>query len=173
MLQDVLYLRKYNVPFQALSYCFGENAMKWYRMEQSLGQNSIVGTTIRWIDDLPLYCVADEKHTWVLGEKAYIAGTNAENCFFGTPKVKSADEADLTVGYGIYKPQAIEIQPDYTPKTVTTDGWLATKNAWKTLFSSYRLIAGFLHIYIKVRDQAKKKYSDIFSYISGGLWNCL
>jgi hypothetical protein len=35
--------------------------MKWYRIEQSLGRLSQVGTTIRWVDDLPEHVVADEK----------------------------------------------------------------------------------------------------------------
>jgi len=170
--EKVLYLRKYNVPFHALSYIFGKNPMKWYRIEQSLGRNSIVGTTIRWVDDLPEHAVADEKHTWVLGEKAYVAVTGAKNCFFGASVVENADETSLSAGYGVFKQETIEIQPDYTPKTVTTDGWLDTQNAWKTLFSSILLIACFLHIYIKIRDRAKKKYSDIFSEVSGKLWNC-
>jgi len=33
--------RKYNVPFHALSYVFGANAMKWFRIEQNLGKNSL------------------------------------------------------------------------------------------------------------------------------------
>jgi hypothetical protein len=41
--------------------------MKWYFITLYDGRNSIVGTTIRWIDDLPVYCVADEKLFEVLG----------------------------------------------------------------------------------------------------------
>jgi len=36
-----LMLRKFAVPFWALAYCFGKNAMYWYRMETSLGHDAI------------------------------------------------------------------------------------------------------------------------------------
>jgi len=51
--KKALFMRKFNVPFWALSYVFGKDPMYWYRIEQSLGQNSIVGTTIRNPADIP------------------------------------------------------------------------------------------------------------------------
>ena len=81
--EKALLLRKYNVPFHVLSYCFGYNAMKWFRMELSLGRNNLVGTTINWENDLPQHVDADEKHTWISGEKAYIAVTSANNGILG------------------------------------------------------------------------------------------
>lgn len=36
--------------------------MYWYRIEQALGRNSIVGTTVRKPDDIPPHLGADEKH---------------------------------------------------------------------------------------------------------------
>ncbi|MDL1986221.1 MAG: hypothetical protein LWX08_00960 [Deltaproteobacteria bacterium] len=58
-----LFLQKFDVPFWALSYVFGKDAMYWYRLEQSLGRNSIVGTTIKDVVCLPEHLSADEKHT--------------------------------------------------------------------------------------------------------------
>jgi hypothetical protein len=110
--------------------------------------------------------------TTIKGEKAYIATTCANNCILGAFIVKNADEIELTKAYGVFKKIAIVIQPDYEPKTVTTDGWLATQNAFKTLFSSIILIACFLHIFLKIRERSKKKYKEIFSGISDKLWNC-
>jgi len=42
-IEKAVFLRKFNVPFWALSYVFGQYPMYWYRIEQSLGRNSIVG----------------------------------------------------------------------------------------------------------------------------------
>ena len=42
-----LFLRSFGVPFWALAYAFGRSAMYWYRLELSLGRNSVVGTTVR------------------------------------------------------------------------------------------------------------------------------
>ena len=63
--EKVLFLRKFNVPFWALSYAFGRDPSYWYRIEQSLGRNRIVGTTIRNTDDIPQHLAADEKHSWI------------------------------------------------------------------------------------------------------------
>ena len=62
-IEKALFMRKFNVPFWALSHVFGKNPMCWYRIEQSLGRNSIVGTTIINPDDIPQHLGADEKHT--------------------------------------------------------------------------------------------------------------
>lgn len=67
-----LYLRRYGVPFDALAYVFGRDASYWYRLHQSLGRFSIVGTTVRNIQKIPVNLVADEKHSWLLGECIYI-----------------------------------------------------------------------------------------------------
>ena len=52
------------------------------------------------------------------------------------------------------------------------DGWKATRNAWKFLFSSVVIICCFLHVFIKIRDRAKKKYKDIFDEAASKLWDC-
>src|SRR5438067_10323659 len=42
-----LSLRRFGVPFWALAEVFGHDPMYWYRLEVSLGRNSVVGTTVR------------------------------------------------------------------------------------------------------------------------------
>ena len=144
--------------------------MKWFRISQNIGRNSIVSTTIKYVTDLPQHVIADEKHTWINGEKAYLATTCANHRILGASLVKNANETELTRAYGVLKTEAQVIQPDYAPKTVTTDGWLATQNAFQTLFSSARLIACFLPIFLKIRERCKNK--EIFSDRSDKLWNC-
>jgi len=87
-----LMLRKFAVPFWALSYCFGRDPMYWYRMEVSLGRYSIVGTTVRSVEKLPLHLAADEKHTKIKGEKAYIPCTVGNDCILGVALKKSAGQ---------------------------------------------------------------------------------
>jgi len=44
LIQDVetpLFLRKWSVPYWALAKAFGKNAMYWYRLETSLGRNTL------------------------------------------------------------------------------------------------------------------------------------
>lgn len=167
-----LFLRKFNVPFWALSQVFGRDPMYWYRLEQALGRNSIVGTTVRDADDIPEHLAADEKHTWILGDKVYVATTVGDECILGASIAGDAGEQSLRNTYQVFKDEAQCLKPDYTPTTVNMDGWQATRNAWKFLFTSVVIICCFLHVFIKIRDRAKKKYKDIFTEAASKLWDC-
>jgi hypothetical protein len=171
-IEKALFLRKFNVPFWALTYVFGRNPMYWHRMEAGLGRNSIVGTTIADADWLPEHVAADEKHSWLRGEKCYVATTVGAGCILGAAVAEDAGEEALTRAYRVFKEEAQCIKPDYAPATANTDGWSATQKAWKALFVSVVLIACFLHVYIKIRDRSKKKFRDLFHQTSTKLWEC-
>lgn len=91
-MEKALFLRKFDVTFWALEYVFGKDTNYWYRIEQNLGHNSIVGTTVKKPELLPEHLIADEKHTWVGGKKAYVATTAANEVFLGSSVVPNADE---------------------------------------------------------------------------------
>jgi hypothetical protein len=82
-IEKAIFLRKFNVPFWALSHVFGKDPMYWYRIEQAIGRNSIVGTTVKKPDDIPKDIAADEKHTWIIGDKVYVATTVGNECILG------------------------------------------------------------------------------------------
>jgi hypothetical protein len=171
-IEKALFLRKFSVPYWVLARTFGRNPMYWYRLECSLGRNSIVGTTVKDPNLLPKHLLADEKHSWIKGEKCYIATTVGEGCILGAAVAEDAGEQSLTKAYGVFKKEVECIKPDYAPETINTDGWQATQNALKALFASVMLVCCFLHIYIKMRDRAKKKFKDVFNNASSKLWDC-
>ena len=146
-----LFLRCFGVPFWALARVFGENPMYWYRLEVSLGRNSIVGTTVRQAE-IPQHLLADEHHQTLDGEKVYIATTVAQGCCFGAALSHSADEEGLTEAYGVFKQEALNVAPDYQPRTVNADGWAATRAAWKALFSLIVVLRCYLHGWLNIRD---------------------
>ena len=150
-----LFLRRFSVPFWGLAHAFGRDPMYWYRLEVSLGRNSIVGTTIRR-GDLPADLVADEHHQTHDGLKVYITTVVAEGCCLGASVVNTCDEIGLTKGYGTFKEEAQDVQPDYAPKTVNTDGWQATGLAWLALFPLVVVLRCFLHGWLKIRQGCKK-----------------
>jgi len=170
--ENALFLRKFGVPFWALAHCYGRNPMYWYRLEASLGRFSIVGTTIQDSKLLPRHIVADEKHTWLNGEKIYCATTVAKGCILGAALTESAGQEDLEAAYGVFKQEAQIINPDYCPETANTDGWVATRNALQALFPAMTLLMCFLHIFISIRDRSSKKFKDAFATVSEKLWNC-
>lgn len=170
--EKALFLRKFDVPFWALSYVFGKDHMYWYRLEQSLGRNSIVGTTIKDPELLPEHLAADEKHTRIKGEKAYVATTVGDQCILGASVAEDAGNESLNKAYGVFKDEAQLLDHDYGPKSVNTDGWKSTINAWKALFPSVAIICCFLHVFLKIRDRCSKKYKDLFLQVADKFWNC-
>ena len=170
--ESPLFLRKFAVPFWALSHCFGKNPMFWYRLEASLGRNSLLGTTIKSAEHLPQHLSADEKHTRLLGNKTYIATTAGSGCILGVGVSESASEEDLKKAYSVFKKEAACVNPEYRPDTVNTDGWLSTQNAWKKLFPGIAVISCFLHIFIGIRDRSRKKYKEHFLDVATRLWDC-
>jgi hypothetical protein len=128
--------------------------MFWYRLECGLGRASIVGTTVRR-GPLPEHLLADEHHQKRDGRKTYLATTVAQGCLLGVEPSDSADEAGLKAAYGIFQKEARDVKPDYTPRTVNTDGWSGTQAAWKALFPKTVLILCFLHAWLSIRDRAK------------------
>ena len=171
-IEKALFLRKFNVPFWALAHVFGKDHMYWYRMEQALGRNSIVGTTVKDPVDIPIHLGADEKHTRISGNKVYVATTVGGQCILGASVAKDAGEESLKKAYGVFKNEAQCKKPDYSPETVNIDGWKATRKAWSFLFTSVVIICCFLHIFIKIRDRAKKKHKAAFIDVASRLWDC-
>ena len=171
-MKKAFFFRKFDVPYWALAHAFGHNPVWWYRQERALGRFSLVGTTSRKRADLPEDLGADEKHTRLQGEKHYVATTVAEECILGTEVTSSAGDDALLKGYEIFQKESKDHYPDYSPKTVNTDAWSATRKAWKTLFPNITLILCFLHVFIKIRDRMKKKQQDLFQDLGDRLWHC-
>ena len=170
--EKALFLRKFDVPYWGLAFVFGKDRMYWYRLETSFGRNSIVGTTVKSPEKLPQHLSADEKHTKLKGQKVYIATTVGLGCVLGVNVRDGADEANLTQGYKTFEEESKNVDPDYSPETVNTDGWIATGLAWMTLFPAICIIICFLHGFIKIRDRCKNKFKDIFQEVCDKIWNC-
>jgi len=167
---DALFFMRFGVPCWAIAYVFGRDAMYWYRLEQSLGRFSIVGATVKNPECLPQDLVADEKHSWLKGERVYIATTAAKDCILGASVAPSASQIDLENAYGVFASEARALDADYAPETVNTDGWPATQNAWKSLFDQITVILCFLHAFIKIRDRAKKAFGELGHEVQRRVW---
>jgi hypothetical protein len=160
---------KYEVPFDGLVYVFGKDESYWYRLTQQFGNFSLVGTTAKGAEQLPCDVAADEKHTRWNGRGAYIATTVGDGCFWGASVSLGADEQSLREAYGVFKSEAQALDEDYEPKTVNTDGFTSTRNAWTSLFAQSVLILCFLHGFIKIRDRARR-LGAVFPELAQRVW---
>jgi hypothetical protein len=161
-----LLLASYGVPAHLLTQGFGHSDMFWQRHIERLGRNSLVGTTVCGADRLPAHLAADEHHADWVGETGYIATTAGGGCILGIALTDSADEAHLQAAYGVFAEEARDVDPEYAPETVSTDGWSATQNAFQSLFATVTIILCFLHGFLKVRDRCRKSRE-----LHGRIWD--
>ena len=94
-----LFFRKFGVPCWALTHLYGRNDMFWYRIENRIGRNSVVGTTIRSKENMPKHLVADEKFSRENRKRIYIAMTSSDDCALGASITDKADREALELQY--------------------------------------------------------------------------
>ena len=73
--------------------------------------------------------MAEEKHSWLQGERVYIATTAAHDGILGASVALSASQAALEKASGVFASAAQALDAEYAPETVNTDGWQATQGA--------------------------------------------
>lgn len=151
-----LLLLSFGVPCWLVTKIFGHHDMYWQRHLERLGRNSLVGTTVRDSARLPEHLAADEHHADWCGKKGYVAVTAGAGCLLGVELSPTADEEHLIHAYGQFAQEAREVDPGYAPKTVNTDGWFATRNAFQALFATIATVLCFLHGFLKIRDRSRK-----------------
>jgi hypothetical protein len=153
--EKALYLRQWGVPFAALASVFGRNAMFWYRAWLSLGRPNLVGTTVKQAQVMPQDVVADEKITWLGGEEVVVPTTVGGGCVLGISVAEHATSAELQTAYGEFKAEATAVFPAYQLRSVCTDGFHATRDAWRQLFPHATLVLCFLHAILKLTDRCR------------------
>jgi len=153
-----LLLLSHNVPVWLVTEVLGQNDMFWQRQLERLGRNSVVGTTVRDQDRLPKHLAADEHHVQWCDQKGFAAMTAGGGCVLGVGLTDMADELHLQAAYGDFQREALNVNPEYKPLTVNTDGWPATQNAFLALFNTITVILCFLHGFLKVRDRCRKAF---------------
>ena len=164
-----LFLRSFGVPYWALSRVFGRSPMFWYRLEAGLGRHSLVGTTVRRAK-VPTHLLADEHHQGRDGVKNYIATTVGAGCCLGAAVATSASLDDLQTAYGVFRQEARNVQADYQAKTVNTDGWASTYQAWRLLFGCVVVLRCFLHGWLGIRQRAKH-LGGVFKALGHKVWH--
>jgi hypothetical protein len=136
--------------------------MDWYRAELALGRPAIVGSPVKQPEQLPAHVLADEKHTWALGQAVSVATTVGGGGLLGATVTEAASADALEAAYGECAQEARALSPPSSPKTVCTDGWEGTQSAWKRLFPTGGILLGFLHAVLTIaarcgRDRARRK----------------
>jgi hypothetical protein len=153
--EKALFLRQWGVPFDALACGFGRDAMFWYRAWLSFGRPNLVGTTVKHAATMPPDLVADEKITWLAGAEVVVPTTVGGGCVLGISVTEQPDSDSLKDAYGEFVTEATAVFPAYRVRSVCTDGFQATRDAWRRLVPRLILVLCFLHSILKLTERCR------------------
>jgi len=97
-----------------------------YRVICALGQQSVVTVLTRCALSLPVYLLADEKHSRCLTEKVYLPTIVSGRVIWHLGYSASQSAAAFTESYGAYQRAALQQQASYQVRGALTDGFDST-----------------------------------------------
>src|SRR5256714_3779445 len=115
------------------------SSMALYRLVCALGQQSLVTVLTRCGLPLPVYFLADEKHSRCLTGKVYLPTIVCGRVLWHLGYTEAASTAAFTQSYREFQRAASQLEPSYRVKGVLTDGFDSTTSSMRTLFPSVRL----------------------------------
>ena len=124
--------------------------MALYRLICALGQQSVVSVLTRCGLPLPVYFLADEKHSKCLADKVYLPTIVRGRVIWHLGYTTEASAVAFTQSYGEFQCAASQQEPSYRVKGVLTDGFDSTTKSMRTLFPGVRLGTCLRHALIKL-----------------------
>ena len=124
--------------------------MALYRLVCALGQQSLVGVLTRCGLPLPVYFLADEKHSHCLREKVYLPTIVQGRVIWHLGYTTEASAAAFTQSYQEFQRAASQQEPSYRVKGVLADGFDSTTKSLRTLFPGARLGTCLRHALLKL-----------------------
>ena len=124
--------------------------MALYRLICALGQHSLVAVLTRCGLPLPVYFLADEKHSRCLTDKVYLPTVVSGRVIWHLGYTEEASAAALTQSYQEFQRAALQYEPTYRVRGILTDGFDSTTKSMRTLFPGARLGNCLRHALIKL-----------------------
>jgi len=124
--------------------------MALYRLVCALGHQSLVTVLTRCGLPLPVYILADEKHSHCLTEKVYLPTIVSGRVIWHLGYTEEASAAAFTASYGAFQRAASQQEPSYRVKGALTDGFDSTTKSMRTLFPGARLGFCLRHALLKL-----------------------
>jgi hypothetical protein len=121
-----------------------------YRLVCALGQHSLVCVLTRCGLPLPVYVLADEKHSRCLTEKVYLPTIVTGRVIWHLGYTTEASAVAFTESYGEFQRVASQQEPSYRVRGVLTDGFDSTTKSLRTLFPGARLGTCLRHALLKL-----------------------
>ena len=127
--------------------------MALYRVICALGQQSLVSVLTRCGLSLPVYLLADEKHSKCLTERVYLPTIVRGRVLWHLGYSASKSAVAFTESYGEFQRAALEHAPSYQVQGALIDGFDSTTKSMRTLFPGARLGYCLRHALNKLPDK--------------------
>src|SRR6266850_1176900 len=124
--------------------------MALYRLICALGQHNLVAVLTRCGLPLPVYFLADEKHSRCLTDKVYLPTVVSGRVIWHLGYTEEASAASFTQSYQEFQCAALQYDPAYQVRGILTDGFDSTTKSMCTLFPGARLGNCLRHALIKL-----------------------
>jgi len=124
--------------------------MALYRLVCALGHQGLVTVLTRCGLPLPVYFLADEKHSHCLTDKVYLPTVVRGRVLWHLGYTENASAAAFTKSYQEFQRAACQQEPSYRVRGVLTDGFDSTTKSLRTLFPGARLGLCLRHALLKL-----------------------
>src|SRR5712692_2847174 len=131
--------------------------MALYRLICALGQQSMVPVLTRCGLPLPVYILADEKHSRCLTERVYLPTIVRGRVIWHLGYSASKSAAAFTQSYGEFQRLAKQEDPSYQVKGALTDGFDSTVSSMRALFAGVRLGSCLRHAFQQAPEQTDRR----------------
>jgi hypothetical protein len=151
--RDALLATHGGLSLELCAVLYHISPMALYRLICALGQQSLVPVLTRCGLPLPVYVLADEKHSRCLTERVYLPTIVSGRVIWHLGYSASKSAAAFTESYGDFQRAALQVEPSYQVQGALTDGFDSTTRSMKTLFPGARLGNCLRHALNKLPDK--------------------
>src|SRR6266567_35489 len=127
--------------------------MALYRLICALGQQSLVTVLVKCHLPLPMYLLADEKHSTCLTKRVYLPTIVSGRVLWHLGYSNSKSAGAFTASYGQFQQAALAHEPSYQVRGALTDGFDSTVSSMRSLFPGARLGLCLRHALNKLPDK--------------------
>jgi hypothetical protein len=151
--RDALLATHGGLSLECCAVIYHISPMALYRLICALGQQSLVTVLTRCRLPLPVYFLADEKHSRCLTENVYLPTIVRGRVIWHLGYTKEASAIALTQSYQMFQRAAVHQEPSSRVRGILTDGFDSTTKSMRTLFPSARLGNCLRHVLTKLPKQ--------------------
>ena len=148
--RDALLATHGGLSLELCAVLYHISPMALYRLICAFGHQSLVPVLTRCGLPLPVYFLADEKHSRCLTGKVYLPTIVSGRVLWHLGYTEAATAAAFAQSYGEFQRAAFQHEPSYRVRGILTDGFDSTTSSMRTLFPGARLGTRLRHALLKL-----------------------